>query len=265
MEGFLCCRCDLADQDLRCKCDMLPSRADLIFVFVVMSCGGKKEEPRGGEQRVLAHQQKGAQILGNQEPGVESLQDLEPNEALGDKKVHDVFPMGPYRVDLISRNGSCFAEVYASIDPSFGASLKIPLELKAPCFVRRRVLGFTGKKTAKTGPGSFALGGPYVYRHKRGATQALVTVLIGEPIVPNSIDSLVQQASLRCGQKWLYLSEQQGVFSVSTPKNSDHGVCALKSYLNPVRSWGFNREYDGDKPFPLPPKVKGNIILAPDD
>lgn len=249
---------------LRYKGDMVSSRTVLIFLFIVTSCGGKTQEPRGGEQRVSAKIEPVAQARGIPERGDESPQSLERSEGPGDKKVHDVFPMGSYRVDLTSQKGACFAEVYASIEPSYGPDLRIPLEMNAPCFVRRRVLGFRGKKTSDSGPGSFGLGGPYVYRHKRGEGQVLVTVLIGEPVVPTRIDSPVEPASLRCGQKWLYLSERKGVFSVSTPKNSDHGVCALKLYLKPVLSWGFDRDYGEDKRFPLPPKVKGKIILAPD-
>lgn len=252
-------------KDLHCEGDMVSIRTALIFLFIVTtSCGGKSQELREGEQRVPVNIERVAQARGNQEPGGESPQGLERSQGPGDKKVHDVFPMGPYRVDLTSEKGACFAEVYASTEPSYGPDLRIPLEMNAPCFVRRRVLGFRGKKTSNSGPGSFGLGGPYVYRHKGGEGQALVTVLIGESVVPTRIDSPVEPASLRCGQKWLYLSEQKGVFSVSTPKNSDHGVCALKLYLKPVLSWGFDRDYGEDKRFPLPPKVKGKIILAPD-
>lgn len=177
------------------------------------------------------------------------------------KIVHDVFPMGPYRVDLSSQGGHCHAEVYAFGDPFYGPNLQIPLGMKAPCFVRRQVLPMPSNEDSGAHAHQASLGGPYLYRHKKGSVEILVTMLIGDPISVTTIDFKEPPKSLRCGQKWVYFSEQNGSFGISEAKIAEKGICALKAYIDHMKRWGFDPSYLGDKKFPLPKRAKGRVHL----
>lgn len=236
--------------------EMLSPRTRLIVAALVgFSCGEKSDRVPADESEAIARKEISKFPIGEHERGLDS------QSVAHRKQVHDVFAMGDYRVDLISKKGNCYAEVYSDADPSYGPSLSIPLEMKAPCFVRRRVLRFPVKSRSKAHPGDSPLGGAYVYRHGKASAQTLVTVLIGEPLSFTNLDAISLPVSLRCGQSWLYLSVQNEVFRVSSPKRAEPGVCALKVYPGSMHAWGFDRSYRSDKSFPLPPKVGGKIIL----
>lgn len=234
-------------------------RRILIFGFVLCGCGSPlwgspapQTEPRS---ETLDNERKTPPVDGQAKAGAE------PD--IGEtKQVHDVFSMGPYRVDLVSQEGKCFAEVYGHGDPIYGPNLTVPLELNAPCFVKRRVLTFAQTARSRSKPTS-PLGGAFIHRQRDGSAEVLVTMLIGEPLAPNLLKPVKTRAQLRCGHKWVYFSVRSGTFRVSDPKTSDEGFCALKGYIDHMREGAFDLGQLGDRTFKLPPEAKGRVLLPP--
>lgn len=230
-------------------------------LLVDLSCGknparSSSDEERAAESRILASTRP------DQDKAKASKQEKVPSPSKAPQKsVHDVFSMGGYRVDLSSKEGHCYAEIYAHGDPIYGPNLRIPLGMKAPCFVRRRVQPMPSKAGSKTQDRLTPLGGPYLYRHKKGSSRLIVTMLIGEPLSAMTLDFKAPSSALRCGQKWVYFSEHAGQFGISEPRVTKTGVCALKVYIDHMKIWGFDRSYLGDKHFSLPKPAKGRVIL----
>lgn len=173
------------------------------------------------------------------------------------KKIHDVFSMGSYRVDLVSLKEKCYAEIYGHGNPAHGPNLVVPLEIKEPCFVRRQVSRLSTERTGPRPTFTSPLGGAHIFRQKDASSELLVTMLIGESIASNGIDDVQPPTSLRCGRKWVFLSVRDGIFRVSPPKISENGFCALRAYVDQVYGEGFDQVQLGEQEVKIPPNQRG--------
>lgn len=234
----------------------------LIGVFI-LSCGRSAKDSPRFELDALTEETKNTPGVDDARRGEKGVDAEEERQGVpAEKEIHDVFSLGEYRVDLISQRGMCYAEIYGFGDPVYGPNLKIPLAMKKPCFVRRRVW-CTSKGKSKSGSKCASpLGSAYAYLHKDGSSDFLVTMLIGEPLASFKIGHQLPSTSLRCGQKWLYFGVQDGVFSVSAPKETESGICALKFYLEHMQKWGIDQGSVGGKKFEFPSRPKGRVRVG---
>lgn len=167
-----------------------------------------------------------------------------------------------HSVDLISRKGICFAEIYGGGNPAQGPKLIIPLEMQEPCFVRRRVLCTATEGARSRSNCASPLGGAHIYRHKSSSSTLLITMLIGSPVSSSQLSHSPTSTSLRCGDKWVYFSESNGTFTVSKPKKSENGICALKVYIEHMQHWGFDQSDVRGKRYQFPKRPKGRVRIG---
>lgn len=231
----------------------------LIGFFVLSCCPPAKDWPNS--KLGASHERAKRVRTADNARGAGKGRDIgkESRGARDRKQIHDVFAMGIYRVDLISKKGLCYAEIYSSGDPAVGPNLVIPLEMMKPCFVRRRVLCIPPRASSSQRNCASPLGSAHTYRHKVGSSDFLVTMLIGEPMSPLEENHLRPANPLRCGKQWIYFGVQNGVFSVGKPKKSESGICALKVYVEHMQKWGVDEKYVGGKKFKLPKRPGGSV------
>lgn len=244
---------------------MIKTRLVLAFGFLFFSCRSPLRGSPGPKAGSLSEMNKSSHSVEKSDIGnAKSSENVHHRVIPKIKKVHDVFSMGPYRVDLISLKEECYAEIYGYGDPAHGPNLSIPLKIKEPCFVRRRVLRSAPEKTDSRLKITSPLGGAHIFRQKDGSSELLVTMVVGQSATSNGLDYVQPLTSLRCGRNWVFFSARGDIFRVSTPKTSEKDFCALRVYVDRIYDGGFDQAQLGEKEFKLPKKTTGRVTLDDD-
>lgn len=155
--------------------------------------------------------------------------------------VTDVFSVGGlYRIDLIAESGECVAEVFMRDDAPHSAPVRLPLQMKAPCYVRRwnrNESPRTALNKQKSATPLNQMGGAQVWEIPIEGTRRRVFTVVGD-CGPHR-DPRVSDPSnrLRCGSYDRSVVEFDGKFYLSKVYNAKVETCALKQDEENVVYW----------------------------